>query len=188
MNRSLLALLIVSLGLNIFIGGFWAGRMIGGAHQQENIEDHPSARNERVRRGGLRLGAIGVARDDIPRELRGALRQSMRETRAERLRDREEMWDLRGQLHDALIQDPVDRAAAQELLQSLNALNRKREERAALMMLEFLEGLPAEERRAVLERGAQRLEGRSRRRRSAPRDVETPGEKTTPIEGQTPPE
>lgn len=167
MSKTVAIILAVSLAANVFLGGFFAGRVVGGQSTAQGVSVSPSPaqfQQPRGPRGAPMLGALGVAREDIPVEARQVLRAAMRGQRQERRRDRETEWRLRAELRAVLAQDPFDRAAAEEAMSAIVRHRQNRRVKGNVLLLDFLEALPADARRSILSRSAERFEENGERR------------------------
>jgi len=148
MGRGLMIALALSLGANVFLGGFVAGRLLN--RPPPIMPPPPSA-------AGLALpGELFGRHADLSPEtrkiIRGAYasrREAFRESRADAKR-------LRNAFSRALAADPWDRADAEAALAEWRAFESMRRTETAMLMIDIFEKLPADERAAVTARARER--------------------------------
>lgn len=154
MNKTLAALLAVSLFANIFLGGFVAGRLFGapapgedGRFPHERLHPAPSPGA-----GGMMLPDL----EALPADRRALFRESFSRRRDELRRNWAEVHERRQAFAEALAAEPWDRAKAEVALKDLMAATNAQEALFADLLIDSLEGLTAEERKAVLKESARR--------------------------------
>ncbi len=191
MGRGVIIALAVSLAANVFLAGFLAGRVFGVTDGPATMGEPDGRRPPGPRPGGP-SGLLGDSLAQSP-AAREAVRAAFKERRVEIIRDRREFERQRRALARALMADPFDRPAAEEALAALLAAAAKREREMTGLLLDVLEDLPADERRALIEaaeerRGAHRRrmrrEGPPRFDRSVAPGVDAPSR--APPEGRSP--
>lgn len=138
MSKGLFAALALSLGVNIFFGGFVAGRMLGGPR-------HPP-----FDRGPHEAGAM-MAPDlkALSPQGRTAFR-AVFEAAHETLRDRHRtLRERRAAFAAALAADPFDPAQAKAALVDLHSVTGEQQAAFATLMIDAVEKLSADDRRAL---------------------------------------
>ncbi len=171
MGRGLTILLIISLAANVFLGGFIAGRLIGGPPHHPQMMPLPG---ELGGRGAFReLGAL------TPDE-REAFRAVFKTKRDDIRKEIHEALALRKAFGDALAADPWDRAEAEKALAELSAAEGARLTALSTLLIDAFEDLPADKRKALIEEATKRGEeawrprGKHRRGRGLDRDGPPP--------------
>ncbi|HXI85935.1 MAG TPA: periplasmic heavy metal sensor [Parvularculaceae bacterium] len=150
---------IASLAANIFLGGFVAGRMMGGPpHFGFNCPPHMAAQ--------MMLPDLSA----LSPEGRDAFHQGFT-AHHDKLRGRhEELEKRRMAFAAALAADPWDRAKAESALADLKASTDEQEAAFAALIIDAVEGLSPDDRKAFAEiaasgghwRGHRRMHHRSR--------------------------
>lgn len=167
MGRGLILLLVASLGLNIFAGGFYAGRFLAGdkltANGQSVVQSERGERHKGKRGGGFddpfRLMRYADAlapeqREKFRNEFRAqlpAMREGHRETRG-----------LRRELSALMAADEWDGAAVGAKLGEISAAQRLQREKFNAAFMEAFGVLPAADRRLLLEEARKRRGERGR--------------------------
>jgi Spy/CpxP family protein refolding chaperone len=149
-NKGLVIALALSLGANVFLGGYVAGKFAGGDHARE--------RHDR----GLH-GPRGDFEDLTP-AARAALRRAFKEHRAESGDDMAASRALHDEFIAVLTAETFDRAAADAIAARFAALDISFRGDMARIMIEAADELSLEDRKAL----ARHLEKRKRRVRGGP--------------------
>lgn len=141
MNRGLTILLALSIAANVFLGGFIAGRLLGGPPHDRLI--HPAE--------GGRAFSFKVAAeiDELSPEAREAFRKVFGESRERLIKNHRETKRLRKALSDALAADPWNRTQAKAALAELRAAESAQQAALATLLIDAFEGLSAEDRKAL---------------------------------------
>lgn len=173
MNRGLAIALFASLAVNIFLGGFVAGRLAGG-HPHAGFGHRPP------HEAGLMmfpdLDVLSPAGRESFREIFAARHQTLRE----RHRD---LSRRRAAFTAALAADPWDRAKAEAALAELKAATDEQETAFASLIIDAFEGLSTEDRKALVEAASRQGGWRHRkgkRLRAGPPEDFPPPEKDDP--------
>lgn len=188
MGRGLTVLLVVSLAANVFLGGFVAGRFVGGPPHHPHMMPLPG---DLGGRGGFReLAALSP-------EEREAFRAVFKDKRRMIHDGVREAAKLRTAFGDALAADPWDRAKAETALADLTAAEGARQSALSKLLIDAFEGLPADKRKALVEEATKRAEetrrprGSRRRggfdRRDGPPPPPPADEETPPLDEDAPP-
>ena len=192
MNRGLAIALAASLAANVFLGGFVAGRLFNAPPPKPVAEagERPLGERQaappgvdgrpdrRAFAGGGPLGGFGLTGADLPPEARAVLRETLRERRGDFRRDRIREQRLRAALRKALDADEFDRDAVEQAMTEMAEFHSARQKRFSAFLIDFFESLPAEERKAILERSAERFDRRRGFGRGAPPDPENDEERS----------
>lgn len=140
MNRGLTVALLLSLAVNIFLGGYVAGRFVGGP--SGGGFTHPP------RDAGMMMSPH---LDALSPEGREAFRKVF-EARHDALRERHRLLnERRAAFAAALAADPWDRAKAETALADLKAATDEQESAFATLVIDAFENLSAADRRALAE-------------------------------------
>jgi len=151
--------LALSLAANVFLGGFVAGRMHGGPPPGPQPFGRPA--------GGEAMMLLRAAAEQP--EIREKFERQFSGQRGKMRADFEELSRLRRALGEALAADPFIRADAEAAAAALSAFNAQREQRGAEFLIDVFETLPAQDRRAIVEKRAQHQKRREERLRDAVR-------------------
>ena len=189
MGRRIAIALGLSLALNVFLGGFFAGRIVApGFHAQTMpyAEEVAGKERELVHRradgAGARADTRGLGgRGARPAAMLGdprLLPQDARETFRDALRRNRPEWRVAGsamreqrqRVRDALTAEPFNRAAAEEAFQALIQLDNERETRAVSVMLDVFGTLDVNDRVRLVEAGKR---GRRQGGRLQPEEPDT---------------
>jgi uncharacterized membrane protein len=137
--RALPIILLISLALNVFLGGFVAGRYLGRPHHGSGFE----------RGFGPRGGPGSADLEALSPEGREVFRAAFHERRTQLDRSRLEARQLRKAFYDTLAADPFDRVRADAALDALAAA--ESETHVALMreLVSATEKLSPEDRKAL---------------------------------------
>ncbi len=179
MGRIGLIALAVSLAANVFLGGFVAGRLLGLSDTEKSGE----------------LSTTRFTKRDVPgdpREMSPAAREAFRKAyldrRGELAQGRQESRMARRAFLESVSAAEWDRAAVEMALADIMTIERKRETARSALLVDALENMPVEERRAWVARSADRFsDGRFRDRyrrgrddarklRDTPQDAPSPDE------------
>jgi len=165
MNKGLMALLALSLAANVFLGGFVAGRMVGGPPHERGMGRGAEFVREmswRIRGDFEELSpAARNAFRKVFEDRRDELRGSFRETRR-----------LRRAFSEALSADIWNRTEVEAALAALRAVESAHQATLAASLVDAFEGLSPEDRKAlVAAMDRRRPDGRGRR---GPRDGNGP--------------
>lgn len=179
MNRGLAVLLAVSLFANVFLGGFVAGRLFGGPPPGEGgrlaaFSRHHPHPEPMPGAGGMMLPNL----EALPAEKRALFRENFKERRDELRGNWTAVHERREAFAKALAADTWDRAKAEGALAALMEATNAQEALFSDLLIDSLESLSAEERKAVLKEGARRRPLRDRDgppRRMPPPDEEGMG-------------
>lgn len=149
--------LALSLAANVFLGGFVAGRMHGGP---------PPAPFGRPAGGEAMLLLRAAAEQP---EIREKFEKRFGGQRGRLRAEFEELAGLRRALGEALAAEPFVRADAEAAAAALSAFNARREQRGAEFLIDVFEALPAEDRRAIVEKREQSQQRREQQFRERAR-------------------
>jgi uncharacterized membrane protein len=138
--------LALSLGVNVFLGGFVAGRLLN------NPQGMAPPESFRMREFG------GPAADDPV--IRDAFRKAFHQRKREFRDHFRESKALRKQFAETLGADDWNRAAAEAAAQRINEHERGRETAMLAVMVDVFDGLPGEKRKLL---AAQMLKDATRR-------------------------
>lgn len=166
MGRTIGILLAISLAANVFLGGFVAGRVAG-----PNLPGFDHGRDKDGRghegRGGHRGGHPDF--DGLSPAAREKLKASFQKNREEIAGAFREGRALRDEFIGILTAETFDRAAAEAAAAKLEAFDEKRRGSMPRLVIEVMDGLSAEDRRAVAElverRMMEEMAGPGKRRR-----------------------
>jgi uncharacterized membrane protein len=182
MGRGLTVLLILSLAANVFLGGFVAGRFVGGPPHHPHLMPMPGD-----------LSARGAFRDleALTPEERDAFRAVFKQKRGEFRKTMHDVFTLRTAFGEALAADPWDRARVEKALADLTAAEGARQTAVSMLLIDAFETLPAEKRKALVEEASKHpgdwRSHRDRRRKFDRRLEPPPGEGPPPDEEETVP-
>lgn len=140
MGRTIGILLALSLAANVFLGGFVAGRIAGRGFSGF---DHGSHGDHG--RGGDHRRAF----DALPEAAREKLRAAYKEHRAAVAATSQEARALRREFISILTADAFDRAAAEAAAAKIAAFEAERRRSTPRLLISAMDGLPAEDRRAL---------------------------------------
>ena len=136
MGRGIAIALALSLGANIFLGGFVAGRMLHGV-----AGDRPPVGDYRGEKGGRGPELSDAARDKMRavfKAHRPEFRQSMKEARA-----------LHAEFTRLLTAKTFDRAAVEDVAERLAAYEGERRAQFTRLIIETVDGMSLEDRKAL---------------------------------------
>ena len=156
MGRGLVVLLLISLGANVFLGGFVAGRMLGKPPQ------------ERHERHGPRQPGMMFFEDleALSPEARDSFKAVFKESRGELRMKFREMRRLRDEFSEALAAEPWDRTRVEAALSELRTVENAHQTELAELLIDAFEGLSPEDRKAMIDAQTVRMEARRERFKS----------------------
>lgn len=140
MGRTIGVLLAVSLAANVFLGGFVAGRIAGpklpGFDHARDGEgrDHARGRHDF---------------DDLPPAVREKMKAAFKDKREEFAQTFREGRALRDEFVSTLTAETFDRAAAEAAAAKIEAFEEKRRRSMPRLVIDMMDGLSAEDRRAL---------------------------------------
>ncbi|MEZ5920928.1 MAG: periplasmic heavy metal sensor [Parvularculaceae bacterium] len=149
MGRGIAIALALSLGANIFLGGFVAGRMLHGVSG-----DRPPVGDYRGEKGERGPELSDAARDKMRAAFkahRPEFRQSMIEAKA-----------LHAEFTKVLTAETFDRAAAEDVAEKLAAYEGERRAQFTKLIIETVDGMSLEDRKALAASFAERQFGQRR--------------------------
>lgn len=159
MSRSLIIVLIASLALNIFAGGFFFGRLIAPEPEAPTLADRPAPRGPDSPFRMMRYAEV------LPAESREAFREVFR-MQLPALRERhEEARRLRTEFSGLMQAEEWDRDAVAAKLTEIDAAQKKQRDAFNEVYVAAFEKLSAEERRLLMAEAAIRREKRRLRRK-----------------------
>lgn len=142
MNRGLTILLAISVAANVFLGGFVAGRLLGGPPQGKHV--HSSFD------GGRSFNwKMGREIEELSPEAREAFRNVFAESRERLIENHRETKRLRKALSEALAADPWSRTQVEAAHAELRAAESAQQAALAELLIDAFEGLSAEDRKAL---------------------------------------
>ena len=155
MGRGLIALLVLSLAANVFLGGFVAGRFLGKPPHETAapIGEHGPRGGGR----GERFAHLSPEAREAMREIFQARRDLFREHRMERR-------ELQRALHEAMIAEPWNREAVELAMAALREKGSEHHEAQNKVLLDALENLSLEDRKALADMQNKRRHKRGGRR------------------------
>lgn len=152
----IIALLVVSLGLNVFALGHFSGRMIGGHRAPPGIEQDSGPGLEDPFRI-LRYAG------DLSPELRDTVRDAFR-SQLPQIRDEHKTTRLlRRQLSDLMAADAWDGAAVEAKLAEIRASQNRQQDALTAAFITAFEKLSPAERKALIEAARQGREAHHKR-------------------------
>lgn len=150
MNKGLIVALALSLGANVFLGGFVAGRLAG----------------PRMHGAPFGSGVIDTAPAEFA-QMSAEARREFRRVFAEERRAIRDDWragaEIRREFVEALGADAFDRAAAEAAADKLAAFEGERRAKAGRVLVDVAAKLSPEDRKAFAAALAARQERRGRR-------------------------
>jgi uncharacterized membrane protein len=148
MNRTLTFLLMLSLAANVFLGGFVAGRLLGGPRHDGHVRGAGSGEH----RGGPDGAAMLFgAMEDLSPAGREILRETFKGAR-ERMRDGfGKSAQMRRALGAALAAEPFDRAKAEAALALITEADAKAHLAASTLLIDAAEKMTPADRKALAE-------------------------------------
>lgn len=168
MGRGIIIALAASLAANVFLGGFVAGRLIGGD------ADGASGRGISSRHGGREAFA------DLPPAARDSLKRAYLAHRAEGRGAADELKALHRDFVRVLSAEDFDRAAALAIADKADALERSGRTSFIKLVVNAADGLSVEDRKALARhieaRGARWKGRRHHRDGPPPEDADAPKE------------
>ncbi|MFN0022304.1 MAG: periplasmic heavy metal sensor [Parvularculaceae bacterium] len=145
MGRGLVIALALSLAGNVFLGGFVAGRIGGPAM--------PGFERGRDNHGHERQGGDNKGRsaelETLPPAVREKLRAAFKSNRADFIASVREGRILHEQFISTLTADEFDRASAEAAAQKIETFEGERRRTMPRLIIEVMDGLSAEDRRAL---------------------------------------
>ncbi|HXI86706.1 MAG TPA: periplasmic heavy metal sensor [Parvularculaceae bacterium] len=156
MRTGLVIALAVSLAANVLLGGFVAGRMIGGPPHEFFHGAHGHGRGG----GAMMFGDL----DALSPQAREAFRAVFKTHHDEMRGDFQEVMRLRGAFADALAADPWDRARAEKALADLRVVESKQQTALGAIMIDAFEKLSAADRKALIDSARDRRRAMDARR------------------------
>lgn len=178
MGRVGIIALAASLAVNVFLGGFVAGRMLGPSDQRSGAERF------------TQQALTGEYAETSP-ATRAAFRKAYADRREEMRLGRAEARAARLAFLEAAGSDQWDRAAVEAALENVKTIERKRETARSALLLDALESMQADERKAWVARSVARMkngrsgDGRFGAQREGGRRRDRPA--TEPVEAAPPP-
>ena len=161
MGRTVTILLALSLAANVFLGGFVAGRIAGP--KLPGFDRHGGPPD-----GGRHRGDPFAEFDDLPPAAREKLKTLFRQNRESFVAAVRDGRALHREFVSVLTAETFDRAAAEAVAAKIEAFDRERRQTMPRLIIEAMDGLPVEDRRAlaviVERRMMDDLRGGSRRR------------------------
>jgi Spy/CpxP family protein refolding chaperone len=180
MGRTVTILLALSLAANVFLGGFVAGRIAGPKLPGfDRYGGGPPG-------GGPQRGDPFAEFNELPPAAREKLRALFRQNRASFIATVRDGRALHQEFVSVLTAETFDRAAAEALAAKIEAFDRERRQSMPRLIIEAMDGLSVEDRRALAAiferrmmddlRGANRRHDRLERRgrRPPPEDAPAP--------------
>ena len=140
MGRTIGVLLALSLAANVFLGGFVAGRLAG-----PNLSGFERGREDD--RGGPGGGRHDF--DDLPPAAREKMKAAFKDKREEFARTFREGRALRDEFVGILTAETFDRAAAEAAAAKIEAFEEKRRRSMPRLVIDMMDGLSVEDRRAL---------------------------------------
>lgn len=162
-SRGWLALLAISIGLNLFLGGLWVADAV-----MERRHDNTLAAPNRA--GG---GERGEQTGEVTPEQRQALRRLIRRETQARRPDLDAARQARREAAAAMATDPPNRPVAEAALVRARELERSIQVQVETALLDYVGGLPLADRQALaplITRGMMHRRGETRE----PRPSSTP--------------
>ena len=179
MGRTIGVLLALSLAANVFLGGFVAGRIAGPklAGFDRHHDGSPG--------GGPKRGDPYAELDELPPAAREKLKALFRQNRESFVATFRDGRALHREFVSVLTAETFDRAAAEAVAAKLEAFDRERRRSTPRLIIEAMDGLSVEDRRAlaaiVERRMMDDMRGGSRRHhRFERRDRRPPTEEAAP--------
>ncbi|MDZ7629741.1 MAG: periplasmic heavy metal sensor [Parvularculaceae bacterium] len=171
MGRTVIILLALSLAANVFLGGFVAGRIAGPGFAGFDRGFGEGPHRDRGRGGDFRRDF-----DALPDAAREKLRASFKKNREEFITTFREGRALQQEFVGVLTAETFDRSAAEAVAAKIEAFEAERRRSTPRLIIDVMDGLPVEDRRAlakVIERRIiedMRGPGRRHRRDGPPDD------------------
>ncbi|MEQ8934875.1 MAG: periplasmic heavy metal sensor [Amphiplicatus sp.] len=141
MNRGLTILLAVSIAANVFLGGFVAGRLLGGPPHGKPDHSFDGGRTFSLKMAG--------EIEELSPEAREAFRKVFAESRERLIKNHRETKRLRKALSEALAADPWSRTQVEAAHAELRAAESAQQAALAALLIDAFEGLSAEDRKAL---------------------------------------
>lgn len=138
MNKGLALALFLSLAVNIFLGGFAVGRFASGPRHPHG--DHPS-----MHAGPMMAPNV----EALSPEGRAAFHSVFEAERDALHRRHSALRERRAAFAAALLAEPFDRVAAEAALQDLHAVTAEQQGAFAALMIDAVEKLSSEDRKAL---------------------------------------
>ncbi len=172
MGRTVTILLALSLAANVFLGGFVAGRIAGP--NLPGFDRHDGARPSH----GSRYGDRHAEFDALPPAVRDRLKTLFRENRASFASAFRDGRELHREFIGVLTAETFDRAAAEAVAAKIDAFERQRRPSMPRLVIEAVDGLSVDDRRAFAEiverRMIEDLKGRGRRHHKRSNGADAP--------------
>lgn len=158
MKSGLAVALFVSLAVNIFLGGFVAGRMLAGPHgfmdgpgKFAAFSDHKKDGRKGPGRGAFFDGALMFpAIEALPPEKRELFKENFEASRDVLRANRTALIEKREAFTEALTAEPWDRAKAEAALVDLRTAADAQEATLSKLLIDVFEKLSPEERKALV--------------------------------------
>lgn len=141
MGRTVTILLALSLAANVFLGGFIAGRIAGPS--LPGIDRHDGAHP------GHGPGGPYAEFDELPPAAREKLKALIRQDRERMAQTLREGRSLHEEFIAVLTAENFDRAAAEAVAAKIEAFQRERRPSMPRLVVETVDGLSLEDRRAL---------------------------------------
>jgi uncharacterized membrane protein len=145
-----LILLIVSLGLNLFLGGLMAGRWFAGPHHRQS----PMAAAERGPAGEPNRILQRMAAS-VPPEHRGAFEAAIAKHRDRIVQAASQSREAREQVRDALRQEPLDRTALDRAFENVRVRNMALQSEVQTAIADGAAAVPSDARQRLADWRAQ---------------------------------
>lgn len=143
MGRTVTILLALSLAANVFLGGFVAGRIAGP--NLPVFDRHDGGRPGH----GPHRGDPHAEFDELPPAAREKLRALFRQNRESFAATFRDGRALHQEFVSVLTAETFDRAAAEAVALKIEAFDRERRPSMPRLIIEAMDGLPVEDRRAL---------------------------------------
>ena len=149
----LLIALVASIGLNLFLGSWMLGRWFSGPH----FPRHAAMMGERGGPGADAPGRSTMQRmaASVPAEHRAAFEAVMVKHRDRIAEAAAQARDARGQIRDAIVKEPFDRAALDSAFENLRTRNEALQSATQAAIAEAAASLPPDARRQLADWRAQ---------------------------------
>jgi len=147
MRSTLMVLLALSVAANVFLGGFVAGRMLGGPPHHRPPIGAPQGPHGM----GPQRPPLIVAAESLSPEGRKIFRETF-EAQGERLRkDFETSRDLRRAFAEAVASEPFNRTKAEDALAALQASESESHRAAATLVIDAAEKMSPADRALLVD-------------------------------------
>jgi uncharacterized membrane protein len=135
------ALLALSMGVNVFLGGFVAGRLLGH-HGPHAGPGEPGARG---------VFPIMAAAEDLSPEGRALVRQTFKARQAELRAAHGEARNARARLAEILAAEPFDRGKAEAALATITGIESENHRVVMMLIVDAAASMTPEDRRRFVE-------------------------------------